>query len=51
MKLTIKIEGEDWGDLELALSEVTKAISAEYVSGADSNNTGSYSFQVDLEEG
>lgn len=51
MKLTIKIEGEDWGDLELALSEVTKAVSAEYVSGADSNDTGSYSFQVDLEEG
>lgn len=51
MKLKVEIEGEDWGDLELALSEVTRAVSAEYVSGADSNDTGSYSFQVDLGEG
>lgn len=46
MKLTVKIEGSAWGDLELALEEVKQRVEAGYTSGADRNDTGTYSFEV-----
>ncbi len=46
MKLIVKIEGDDWSDLELALGEVKQCVEAGYTSGADRNDTGTYSFEV-----
>lgn len=46
MKLTVEIEGGDRSDLELALGEVKQRVEAGYTSGADRNDTGSYSFEI-----
>lgn len=50
LKLTIKIEGKTFADLELALAEVNKKVKEEYGSGFDSNEDGSYSFDITGDE-
>jgi 6-pyruvoyl-tetrahydropterin synthase len=45
--LTIKVEGETEDDLVLALKELTPKVEDGYVSGMDSNDTGSYHFEVE----
>lgn len=49
-KIEIIIEGDDQGDLEIALEEAMRKIQEGYTSGADRNDTGSYSFDVSEEE-
>ena len=44
--LRITITGESFCDLEVALDEVKKHIEEEYLSGFNSNETGSYEFDV-----
>ncbi len=46
MDLKIEISGHQDGDLETALEEVLKKVRGGYTSGFDSNDTGSYSFEV-----
>ena len=49
-KLSVTIEGEEISDLELALDEVKKKVSEEYIEGYDRNETGSYFFAIAKEE-
>jgi len=50
MNLAITIEGRTESDLEFALQEVTRLVGEGYTSGGNSNDTGSYSFNVSGEE-
>ena len=45
-RLSITITGETFNDFELALQEVKNYIEDEYLSGFDSNETGSYNSNV-----
>jgi hypothetical protein len=49
MKLTITIDGYQQGDLEVALLEIQNKISNGFTSGFDSNDTGSYNFDIEGE--
>jgi len=44
--LTITIEGQRRSDLEFALDQVKAQVGASNLSGIDSNDTGSYTFQI-----
>lgn len=44
--LTVKIEGQDDGDLEIAIEEVLGKVREGYTSGFDRNETGNYSFEI-----
>lgn len=46
MALRIKITGDEQGDLDFALSEVTRLVSEGYTRGGNCNDTGSYTFSV-----
>lgn len=48
LTLTVNIDGDRKGDLELALNEVRRSVKEGYLSGADSteDDTGSYDFQI-----
>lgn len=46
MELKISIEGHREGDLESALQEVLKKVKEGYTSGADSNDTGGFHFEI-----
>ena len=49
-KFIIKIEGETLYDVEIALEEVSRVISAGYVEGFDGNEGGNYSFEKNKED-
>lgn len=51
LNLNIEIKGRTYSDLEYALQEVMKKVKDEFKSGMDSNETGSYSFDTDGQEG
>lgn len=44
--ITIEIEGDEEGDLELALGEALSRIKQGYTSGHDANDTGRFNFDV-----
>jgi len=44
--LIVEIEGQDDGDLEIALEEVLSKVTEGYTSGFDRNETGNYSFEI-----
>jgi len=50
LTLTIEITGSQFGDLDLALMQVKKQVGQECLSGADSNDTGEYTFTIVGEE-
>lgn len=50
MKLNIEIEGKTLSDLEFALDEVKRKVEETYRSGFDSNEDGSYQFEITGEE-
>ncbi len=50
LKLEIKITGKTTGDLEIALDEVRRLVGETYLSGANDNDTSSYSFDITGEE-
>ena len=50
MSLHVEIFGDDYSDLELALDEVRRLVGERYVSGANENDTGRFSFTVTEEE-
>lgn len=50
LKLTAEITGRTVADLELALQEVQRLVSGDFTSGANSNDTGGFSFNVSGEE-
>lgn len=50
MKLTVTIDGYQQGDLELALREVESKVAQGYKSGFNSNDTGSFRFDIEGQE-
>lgn len=46
LELKIQIDGETYGDLEIAIEEVLKLVGQEYVEGFDGNDTSSFSFSI-----
>lgn len=48
--LSITAEGHTQNDIELALMEAKRLVEMGFQSGADSNDTGSFSFSVTGEE-
>jgi len=46
IKLNIEVEGDTDSDIEIALEEVIAKVQEGYLSGFDSNESGSYSFNV-----
>lgn len=50
LTMTIKITGNATSDLEAALDEVKRLTGEEYLSGHNSNDTGSFSFGITGEE-
>ncbi len=50
LKLTITIHGNDAGDLALALEEVARLVNNGFTSGAEKNDTGSYSFTIGAQQ-
>ncbi len=50
LNVTIKAKGKTWSDLTLAIEEVLHKLREEYLSGMDSNDDGSYSFNVKGQE-
>ena len=46
LELTIQIEGETESDLEYALEEVTRLVREGYSHGFNSNDTGSFNFDI-----
>ncbi|ALA07305.1 hypothetical protein SECTIM467_181 [Brevibacillus phage SecTim467] len=50
LQVKIELNGKTMSDIEDALEEAKKKILEGYGSGFDSNDSGSYSFQVDGEE-
>lgn len=46
LKLSIVIEGNDDGDLECALEEISRLVGEGYTTGQNANETGSYSFSI-----
>ena len=49
-KLKIEVEGETVGDLVLALEQVLNKVEEGYIEGADSNDTGRYRFEREVEQ-
>lgn len=47
---TIKFSGKTMEDVQLAISTAASGINEDYTTGADSNDSGSYSFDVSGEE-
>lgn len=47
---TIKVEGETTEELLIALDEVKRLLDEGYYSGFDSNETGSYEFEMTNQE-
>jgi hypothetical protein len=50
LTLTVTVEGKTQDDLTLALKEVLAKVEGDYSSGSDSNDSGSYRFDVTGEE-
>jgi hypothetical protein len=50
LDVTINIEGKTLHDIELAIDEAKRQISAGYYSGMNGNEDGEYSFTVSGEE-
>ncbi len=48
---TINIEGESLGDIEIAIETVLSLVKEGYMSGMDSNESSSYSFESSGEFG
>lgn len=46
LTLKIEIKGKTDSDLEIALDEVARSVARGNTSGADSNDTGRYSFAI-----
>ncbi|MCR8994609.1 hypothetical protein [Brevibacillus laterosporus] len=49
LQVNIELNGKTMSDIEDALEEAKRKISEGFGSGFDSNDSGSYSFQVDGE--
>ncbi|WP_090739339.1 hypothetical protein [Paenibacillus sp. Mc5Re-14] len=50
MKVTVELNGKTMGDIENAFDEAKRKVLEGYKNGFDSNDSGSYSFEVDGEE-
>lgn len=50
LTLTVNIEGNQPGDLEIAIEEVARLIREGYLCGMNSNDTGKFNFNVAGEE-
>ena len=44
--LTIEVNGETAGDLEIALDEIKKKVEQGFLSGFDGNDSGNYEFDI-----